>query len=260
MSRAKPNPQWAVELESLRFAYDEAVIFESANVKLRPGQFACIIGPNGGGKTTLLKLLLGLLRPTGGRIRVLGKSPREARNQVGYVPQHLMFDTQFPISVMDVALMGRLGKTRSLGPYRPKDRDAVQEALARVGLEDQAGKQFGALSGGQRQRVLIARCLAGNPSLLLLDEPTANLDAAVEQSFFEMLRKLSEELTVLLVSHDVGFVTQLVSTVICVNHRISVHPTTALTGETISALYNQDVRLVQHGHDCLEEGCEARHD
>jgi zinc transport system ATP-binding protein len=262
MSRNDSPPKWALQLEDLSFAYGRTEIFDRADLNVKPGQFACIVGPNGGGKTTLLKLVLGLLRPDTGSIRVLGTSPVKARSHVGYVPQHLMFDSQFPMSVMDVALMGRLGSTRWIGPYRRKDRRAVRDALARVDLAGLAGEQFGALSGGQRQRVLIARCLGADPKLLLLDEPTANLDAEAEQSFLELLQRLNrdEGLTILLVSHDVGFVTEMVSTVICVNHQISVHPTAALTGETISALYNQEIRLVRHRHDCLVEGCEDEHD
>ncbi len=262
MTQTPSGPQWALQLDNLSFAYGRTEIFAGASLNVRPGQFACIVGPNGGGKTTLLKLVLGLLKPDAGSIRVLGKVPAKARSRVGYVPQHLMFDTQFPMTVMDVALMGRLGSTRWIGPYRRKDRRAVRDALARVDLAGLAGEQFGALSGGQRQRVLIARCLGAKPKLLLLDEPTANLDAEAERSFLELLQRLNrdEGLTILLVSHDVGFVTEMVSTVICVNHQISVHPTAALTGETISTLYNQDVRLVHHRHDCLAEGCEDEHD
>jgi zinc transport system ATP-binding protein len=157
--------------------------------------------------------------------------------------------------------MGRLGKTRRLGPYRRDDRRAVAEALEQVGLAGMTAKQFSELSGGQQQRVLIARCLAARPRLLLLDEPTANLDAKAERELLQLLQDLCQDLTVLLVTHDVGFVSELVSTVVCVNHNIRVHPTAALTGEKITDLYDQDVRLVRHGHNCISEGCsEDDHD
>jgi zinc transport system ATP-binding protein len=253
--------QWDIEIDDLHFAYDRTAIFSNDRLYIRPAQFACVVGPNGGGKTTLLKLLLGLLEPGAGTIRVLGRPPRQARADIGYVPQHARMDSQFPVSVMDVALMGRLGKTRRLGPYRRDDRRAVAQALDQVGLAGLIGRQFSELSGGQQQRVLIARCLSARPRLLLLDEPTANLDAKAERELLGLLQQLSRDLTVLLVTHDVGFVSELVNTVICVNHNIGVHPTAALTGEAITDLYDQDVRLVRHGHNCISEGCsESDHD
>lgn len=261
MTSSDAPAQWDIEIDELQFGYDRTDIFSGDRLYVRPAQFACVVGPNGGGKTTLLKLLLGLLEPAAGKIRVLGRPPRQARADIGYVPQHARMDSQFPVSVMDVALMGRLGKTRRLGPYRRDDRRAVAEALEQVGLAGMTAKQFSELSGGQQQRVLIARCLAARPRLLLLDEPTANLDAKAERELLQLLQDLSQDLTVLLVTHDVGFVSELVSTVVCVNHNIRVHPTAALTGEKITDLYDQDVRLVRHGHNCISEGCsEDDHD
>ncbi|MFP4354554.1 MAG: metal ABC transporter ATP-binding protein [Phycisphaerae bacterium] len=239
-----------IEVTDLDFAYNGEKIFDGASFAIQPGQFAMMVGPNGGGKTTLLKLLLGLLRPTAGRCLVLGSSPQQVRKRLGYVPQHIQLDPKFPVSVLDVVLMGCLGRTRLLGPYRGSDRRRARAALEQVGLADQAGGTFASLSGGQRQRVLIARCLAGEPELLLLDEPTSNLDAAAEQDFFQLLSRLNEKLTVVLVSHDVGFVTQFVDTVVCVNRSVSVHPTAELTGANIAELYQQDIRLVRHDHNC----------
>jgi zinc transport system ATP-binding protein len=246
------SPDRAIQLQSLAFAYNGESIFSGCDLEMQAGQFAMMVGPNGGGKTTLLKLLLGLLAPAAGSIRIFGRRPRAARKMVGYVPQHVQLDPKFPVSVLDVVLMGRLGRTRWVGPFRRSDRHAARQALEQVGLGEMERAGFADLSGGQRQRVLIARCLAADPRLLLLDEPTSNLDAEAEKEFLALLSELNESLTILLVSHDVGFVSRYVDTVICVNRSISVHPTAELTGQSIADLYKQDIRLVRHDHDCAE--------
>jgi len=164
------------------------------------------------------------------------------------MPQHVQFDPKFPVSVLEVVLMGRLGNGTRFGPYGKADRAIALEALQRLEMEKAIHDPFMALSGGQRQRVLIARALAAKPELLLLDEPTSNVDMAVETGLFELLHTMSESITVVVVSHDLGFVSQYVQSVICVNRRVVVHPTTAVTGEVISALYGADVRMVRHDH------------
>ncbi len=246
-----PQP-YAIELNDVWFSYDGPPVLEDVNLGIPTGDFACVVGPNGGGKTTLLKLMLGLLAPQQGSVRVLGDNPELVRRRVGYVPQQSQFDPKFPVSAMDVALTGRLGRTGLFGPYRRRDRRWAEQALEEVGCMDLRKRAFPSLSGGQRQRVLIARALAGEPELLLLDEPTANLDIKVESEFQDLLAELNKRLTIVLVSHDVGFVAPFVKTVVCVRHRVSAHPTSQLTGELIRDLYGQDVRMIQHSHDCLE--------
>jgi zinc transport system ATP-binding protein len=234
----------AVRFESVRFAYDGLSVIEDATLTVEDGDFLSVIGPNGAGKTTLAKLLLGLLEPQSGRIRVFGKSPQAARSELGYVPQYAQFDPAFPVTVMDVALMGRLGPR--IGPYRRQDRNLARAALAEVGLEELEGRPFSTLSGGQRQRVLIARALAGDPRLLILDEPTANVDAAVESRLSSLLQRLNERMTILLITHDLGFVSDAVQRVICVNRWVKVHPTEEVTPEMITGLYGGSVRVVRH--------------
>jgi zinc transport system ATP-binding protein len=210
----------------------------------------CIVGPNGGGKTTLLRLLLGQLRPTRGEVRIFGKPPEQARLQIGYMPQRSEYDSMFPVTVMDVVLMGRLGQTGLrgwLGWYGRKDRTAAREALEQVHMGDMARRPFAALSGGQRQRVLIARALCCQPKLLLLDEPMANVDSLVEARLFDELRQLAQRMTLVLVSHDLGFVTSLVERVICVNRKAVSHPASHLTAEVIRDMYGGDVSVVRHG-------------
>jgi len=243
------NDRPLIQVEDLAFSYDgTARILENVSFTVAEHDFVCMLGPNGGGKTTLLKLLLGLLVPDKGTVRVFGESPVIARPAIGYMPQHERLDPQFPVSVMDVVLMGCLGSGRLFGPYRKADKEAAGAALDHVGLFGVRDKPFATLSGGQRQRTLIARALACRPRLLLLDEPTAHLDPSVQDDFYRLLHEMNERLTLILVSHDVGFVSQFVKTVVCVNRRVIVHPTSRITGEVIRDIYGRDMDMVMHDH------------
>lgn len=226
------------------FAYGAEPVLVNVNLTVRHRDFVCVMGPNGGGKTTLLKLLLGLLKPASGTVRVLGQPPGVARRQLGYMPQHARLDPAFPVTVGDVVLMGRLGHGHGLGPRTAADRAAVEDALAEVGMADHARRSFGSLSGGQRQRALIARALACEPQLLLLDEPTANLDPKVQDDLYELLRRLNQRLTVVMVSHDVGFVSLYFNTVVCVNRTVHTHAAGDLTHELVAEVFGRQVRMV----------------
>ena len=238
-----------IEMASVWFGYGDRPVLEGVDLAIGPREFVSLVGPNGGGKSTLLKLALGLLTPQRGRVRLLGQEPAQARWRVGYMPQFAQLDPQFPVTLIDVVLMGRLRGLAPVGPFGAAHRRAAEAALSEVGLFEERKRSFAALSGGQRQRGLIARALACEPELLLLDEPTANLDMKVEEQLYDLLSQLSRRLTVVLVSHDVGFVSQFVQRVVCVNRRVSVHSTSQITGEVISELYGRDVRMVHHaGH------------
>ena len=234
-----------VALEDVSFTYDADPILTQVRVRVLADEFVAVIGPNGGGKTTLLKLVLGLLAPSSGRVRVFGASPDRSRNRVGYVPQHVSFDPKFPVTVMDVVLMGRL-KRSGVGPFRRSDVEAAQTALGSVGLYSLRMRQFSDLSGGQRQRVLIARAIVGQPQLLVLDEPTANVDRQAQKQLYELLYSLNDYLTIVMASHDIGFVSSSVSKVICVNRTAVIHPTSELDGRLIAELYSGDVCVVHH--------------
>lgn len=239
----------AISLRGVWFAYNGTTVIEDVSFSIAQGESICMVGPNGGGKTTLLKLILGLLKPDRGTIEVLGAPPRAARRRVGYMPQHLGFDPQFPMTVLDIVLMGRLGRPGlrgALGWYDAADRRAALDALDAVGLRNAARQSFGTLSGGQRQRALVARALATQPDLLLLDEPTANIDVMAEAQLTDILRWLGRQLTILMVSHDLGLVGELAKKVICVNRRAVVHPTCELTGQRLEALYGHELRIVRH--------------
>ncbi len=236
----------AVTIRHVSFSYDGTSVLEDVNLTIKERSFISIVGPNAGGKTTLLKLMLGLIRPSRGTIEVLGMPPEKARTRIGYMPQQVQFDLQFPVSVFDVVLMGRLGNTKPFGPFGRTDKAIACDALRKLEMQDMKNRPFTALSGGQRQRVLIARALACEPEMLLLDEPTANVDLVVEKELFELLHEMSKAITIVVVSHDVGFVSHYVQSVVCVNRRVLVHPTTTLTGEVIRDLYVSDVCMVSH--------------
>lgn len=241
-------PVGVIELDSVGFSYGAGLVVESVDLRVAEGEFLGLVGPNAGGKSTLLKLILGLLEPQAGRIRVLGRAPREARRALGYVPQYPGFARDFPITAEQVVLMGRLGLGSPMGPYRRSDREAARAALAEVEAEDFRGRQIGTLSGGQLQRVLLARALVGEPQILLLDEPTANIDQRMEGEIFDLLRVLNARLTILVVSHDIAFISAYVTRVACINRTLVCHRTNAIDGAVIQDLYGERVRMVSHAH------------
>ena len=175
------------------------------------------------------------------------------RDRMGYTPQHALYDPKFPVTVLDVVLMGRLEKHFG-GRYSAQDKALALQALEEMQLADVAQRSFGALSGGQRQRVLVARALVTEPKILLLDEPTANMDAVVGDQLLEVLKRLHQRMTIVLVSHDLGFVSNIVQRVICVNKQVYIHPTSDVTGEVIKDLYGGDYRMIRHDHRCSEGG------
>jgi len=254
MTHPAPAAQPAVAIRNVSFSYGQTPALLDVDLQLDIGDLACIVGPNGGGKTTLVKLILGLLRPDAGRIYVFGGAPDAMRTRIGYVPQYFQFDPSFPIKVMDVVLMGRLHRHAIWGRYDKADREAAAAALTEVNLLTHADRTFASLSGGQRQRVLVARALAAQPELLILDEPMANIDPAGQSDLQELLQQLHTRLTIAMVTHDMGFVFRLVNRVVCVNRRVWLHPTSELTGESIVELYGSGVHMIRHDQHCAEKG------
>ncbi|MBI3236192.1 MAG: ABC transporter ATP-binding protein [Chlamydiales bacterium] len=212
----------AVCVENLTFSYDLAPVLDCASFCIRQGEFVGIFGPNGGGKTTLLKILMGLLTPQTGSIHILGRSPKEARSSIGYVPQALQFDKNFPITVLDVVLMGCLSQLKWWGGYPKTAKQAALKALKEVDLEGYAEKLFGTLSGGQAQRALIARAIVARPQILLLDEPTANVDLKAQQEIHKLLAKLNETITILMVTHDLQSIIDKTKRLLCVRRRATM--------------------------------------
>ena len=242
----------AISITGAAYSYGEAPVLEGVDLEVAQGEFLGLVGPNAGGKSTLLKLILGLFEPQAGRVLVLGRPPDQARRLLGYVPQYPAFPRDFPITVEQVVLMGRLGSgqgwRRWLGGWSQTDHVAARAALQEVRAEDLAGRRIGTLSGGQLQRVLVARALVGRPRLLILDEPTANIDQRMEGEIFDLLRVLNKRMTILVVSHDVAFISAYVTRVACLNRTLVCHRTETIDGGIIHELYGEDVRRVAHEH------------
>ncbi len=237
-----------LELEGVSLQRDGRPVLQNVSLRLERDDYLAILGPNGGGKTTLLKVALGLVAPDDGRVRVLGRPAGEARGDVGYVPQHVRFDADFPIRVIDVVLMGRLARRGPFRRFRAEDHVAAHGALEQVEVEHLAARPIGALSGGERQRVLIARALAMEPKLLLMDEPMSSLDERIGRSLWDLLEELSRRMAVVLVSHDIGAISQYVRSVACLNVALHYHPSKELTAEMLEATYGCPVELLAHGH------------
>ena len=191
-------------IETLNFSYGESVVFENLNLSYKSEDFLAIVGPNGGGKSTLLKLILGLLKPRSGSIKIFGKTPNINLKKIGYVPQYIESSKSFPISVLEVVLTGLIDK-KIFGFYSQNDRKIALEKLALVGMSEFANSRICDLSGGQRQRVYIARALCGESKILLLDEPTASIDTMGQVQIFELLKELnSQGIGIIMVSHEIN--------------------------------------------------------
>lgn len=237
-----------IEVRDLWFSYDGIPVLKEVNLTVKQGDFLALLGPNGGGKTTLLKLMLGLLRPDRGAIYLFGELPRESSHRIGYMPQHLHFNQSFPISVLDAVLMGRLKPGRGWSRYTQKDKVAAQQALERVEMWDYRNRRVGELSGGQQQRVFIARALVDEPAALFLDEPTTSVDSKHQTDLFDILKELNETVTIIVVSHDIGIVSSHVRSVACVNQQLFHHDNAELTEEMIDMAYQCcPVEIVAHG-------------
>jgi zinc transport system ATP-binding protein len=238
------EPRVLLEVEGVTFGYDRRPVLEDVSLVIREGDFLAILGPNGGGKTTLLKLILGLLAPWKGRVT---RHLSRRRGALGYVPQYAGFERNFPVRVADVVRMGRLSRRGPVAPYRREDREAAQRSLERLGLGPVAGAHVADLSGGQLQRTLIARALASEPEVLLLDEPLASVDAEIRESLVETLVELNRQVPVVVVTHDLTPFAGAVRQVACVNRRLHYHPGGQLTAQMLEEVYGCPVELIAHG-------------
>jgi zinc transport system ATP-binding protein len=226
------------------FGYGAEKVVEDVTLEILPRDFLAIIGPNGGGKTTLVKILLGLLRPWSGEVVW---TPPVRPGRMGYVPQFSTFDKGFPLRVSDVVLMGRLGRHSLLRPYARKDRQDVERVLERLGLTGLAAEHVSELSGGQLQRVLIARAVVSEPEILFLDEPTASIDAESRGVLTGLLEELNQRIPVVVITHDVTGLAPLVRRIACVNRRLVCHEGAELDPHALEEAYGGPVELVTHG-------------
>lgn len=237
-----------IQLENISYSYGGPAVLKDVSLDIQDGEFLGIVGPNAGGKSTLLKIILGLLKPARGKVRIHGKKPEQAHEYLGYVPQYTRFARDFPITVEQAVLMGRLGRTRWWGRYTQEDKRLAHKALVETECSDLAKRKLDTLSGGQLQRVLLSRALATNPDILILDEPTSNIDQRVETDIFDLLRVLNERMTILVVSHDIGFISAYVNRVACLNRSMVVHETAHIDGNLLDELYGGHVHAVEHQH------------
>jgi zinc transport system ATP-binding protein len=237
-----------IELDKVSCVLSGRTILDEVDLKVREGDLYAVIGPNGGGKTTLLRVILGLLPATSGTIRVFGKAPLEARSRVGYVPQYRTFDFHYPLTVEEMVLSGRLGHIG--GPVRrfsPEDHDAARKALGRTGILHLSRRPISDLSGGEQQRAIIARALVGDPALLILDEPMVYVDTPTEVQLFDLLEGLLARMTILLVTHDIGAISTHVTRVACLNGKIFTHDTNEISEHMLTSAYHCPVDLIAHG-------------
>lgn len=238
----------AIALQDIWVRRQEQDILTGVSLSIRDGDFYALIGPNGGGKTTLLKVILGLIRPDRGTVSIYGHPASEMRENIGYVPQFRTFDFGYPISVKEMVLSGRIGHIPGIFKrYGPEDIAQAGAALETLGISGLAGREISRLSGGEQQRVMIARALVGKPRILLLDEPTVYVDAPTELQFFEIVDRLRGSMTVVLVTHDIGVLAGHVTRVGCLNRRLYTHDTDQITEDMLAEAYGCPVELIAHG-------------
>lgn len=251
-----------VQIDHVTFGYPPGLqaqpVLDDVTLRVESDDFLGIIGPNGGGKTTLLKIMLGLLKPQRGTVKVFGQPPSKVRRRIGYVPQHARFDPSVPVSVLDIVLMGRLGRSSWGVWYGRRHVEAAMGALRLTETAGLADRPIATLSGGQRQRVLIARALAADAQLLLLDEPKAGIDEHMKHGLIDLLHQLNERMPIVLVSHDISFVSTHLKRVACLSGRLTCHAAHEISDEVITRMYHGSVRAVQHVADCplSDPGCE----
>jgi zinc transport system ATP-binding protein len=251
----------AIEINDLTINLKGREVLSNITLSLDEGRFLGIVGPNGGGKTTFLRAVLGLIKPTSGRIQIFGRQPEEglkAGSVFGYLPQITKAAQDFPIRVIDVVMMGRYGNIGLLRWPKDQDRTKALEYLTMMGIEKLRNVPFGQLSGGQQQRASIARALAGEPKILVLDEPNTGIDVIGQEDFYHLLKGLQKRLniTILMASHDIGAITSYVDEIACLNYTFHYQgsPLGALNESVLNDLYGKNVDLLMHTDIC--EKCE----
>ncbi|MCD4652378.1 metal ABC transporter ATP-binding protein [bacterium] len=238
-----------IEFINVCFSYGVNEILHNVDFDICRNDFVAVVGPNGGGKTTLIKLILGLIKPQRGTVKLLGDLPKLTRYRVGYVPQIVHYDLRFPVTVRDVVRMGRIGM-HGFGAFKKNDDLAVQNALNKTYSLEFIDQSFADLSGGERQRVMLAQALVADPDILLLDEPTANIDSSVEKELFELFRKLNESITFVLVSHNLNVVTKHANKILCINRTTQIRSLENMTTSQIHSAEGAELALLLHNDQC----------
>ncbi len=226
-----------IHIRNLSFSYGQQRVLENIDMDIHPGDYVAVVGPNGGGKTTLVRLILGLIKPTAGIITVFGQTPSSVRHRIGYVPQNVDINRRFPISVREVVMMGNLRAGGRRVRFTESYRARAHGALETVGMSAYVDRRIGELSGGQRQRVFIARALVSSPEMMILDEPTASIDNKGQKEFYDTLKTLNDNrMTVVVISHDLSVLSPYVKSVACVNRHLHHHRPDEVRGDLIGRL------------------------
>lgn len=244
-----------IELNNISFSYNNTLVLDKITLTIHKGDYLGIIGPNGGGKTTLLKIILGLLKPLSGEMRIFGNEClcNRERSKLGYVPQKAThFDPLFPATVYEVVAMGRYGKNGLMRSLNNNDHELIKKSLRQVDMLDSKDRLIGQLSSGQQQRVFIARALSGQPEVIFLDEPTVGVDVKTQEEFYALLKQLNQEygLTLILVSHDIDVIANEVTELACINQTSVYHgkPKEFIKGDYLQKLYGKNIRQILHNH------------
>lgn len=234
-----------VEVKDVYAGYGGDAVLKGVSLDIYGNDFIGVIGPNGGGKTTLIKLLLGIIKPYRGKIKYLPETKEQELN-IGYLPQFQVIDRQFPISVIEVVLSGLMNKRKLLPGYTRQEKNQARKMLSLMGIAHLEKNTIGDLSGGELQRVLLCRAIISNPRMLLLDEPNTFVDNQFEGELYELLKELNKQMAILLVTHDLGTITPYVKTIACVNREVHYHKSNVITEKQLSA-YNCPIQLITHG-------------
>ncbi len=244
-----------LEIRNVEAGYEGKVALQNVNLDVYSDDFIGVVGPNGGGKTTFLKVILGMLKPYRGTVKFISGNTKERIREIGYLPQYIKIDDKFPISVFDIVLSGLTPGRKLFFRYSKKDKQEVCDMLDKMGIQHLKNKTIGELSGGQMQRVFLSRAIISSPKLLVLDEPNTFVDNQFEGELYELLQSLNKEMAIILVTHDLGIITPYVKTIACINKEFHYHKSNKITEKQLSA-YNCPIQLITHGkipHTVLKE-------
>ncbi len=235
-----------VEIQSVFAGYNSNIILSDISLDIFDDDFIGVIGPNGGGKTTLLNVVLGLIKPYKGSVNFFDDLKFGRNNKIGYLPQQNNIDRKFPITVKDVVLSGLIYGPGFLSRHSKQDKLKADETLLKIGIADLSKYPIGELSGGQMQKVLLSRAIVSSPRLLILDEPNTFVDNQFEGELYEILNELNKEMAIIIVTHDVGTISSYVKTIACVNRTLHYHKSNIITEEQLES-YNCPIKLITHG-------------